>query len=64
MKDGELRFAGFRYTSDYPGAQPEGIARAVDWSNLLAPSLMASSSNPRKLWSGLPGQSNVTALNC
>jgi hypothetical protein len=39
MKDGELRFAGFRYTEQYPGAQPEGIARAIDWSNPARPKL-------------------------
>ena len=39
MKDGELRFAGYRYTAEYPGAQPKGVARAVDWSNPARPKL-------------------------
>lgn len=48
MKDGELRFAGFRYTTDYPGAQPEGIARAVDWSNPARPKLEGEFVKPKK----------------
>ena len=48
MKDGELRFAGFRYTSDYPGAQPEGIARAVDWTNPARHKLDGEFVKPKK----------------
>ena len=48
MKDGELRFAGFRYTSTYPGAQPEGVARAVDWSNPARPKLDNEYVKPKK----------------
>lgn len=48
MKDGELKFAGFRYTTDYPGAQPEGIARAVDWSNPARPKLDDEFVKPKK----------------
>ena len=48
MKDGELRFAGFRYTQDYPGAQPDGIARAVDWSNPSRPKLEGEFVKPKK----------------
>ena len=48
MKDGELRFAGFRYTSDYPGAQPEGIGRAVDWTNPARPKLDGEFVKPKK----------------
>ena len=48
MKDGELRFAGYRHTADYPGAQPEGVARAVDWSNPARPKLDNEYVKPKK----------------
>lgn len=48
MKDGELRFAGYRYTAEYPGAQPEGVARAVDWSNPARPKLDNEYVKPKK----------------
>ena len=33
MRNGELGFAGFKYVSEYPGKQPEGIARKVNWAS-------------------------------
>ena len=48
MKDGEFRFAGFRYTSDYPGSQPEGIACAMDWTNPARPKLDGECVKPKK----------------
>ena len=33
MRNGELGFGGFVYKSEYPGKQPENIARKVDWSS-------------------------------
>ena len=43
-----MTFAGFRYTEAYPGAQPEGIARAVDWSNPARPKLDDEFVKPKK----------------
>ena len=48
MKDGELKFGGFRYTAAYPGTQPDGIARAVDWSNPSRPKLDGEFVKPKK----------------
>lgn len=33
MRNGELTFGGFTYKSAYPGKQPEGIARKVNWAS-------------------------------
>ena len=33
MRNGELGFGGFKYVSSYPGKQPEGIARKVNWAS-------------------------------
>ena len=33
MRNGELGFGGFVYKSAYPGKQPEGIARKVNWAS-------------------------------
>ena len=39
MSDGELRLVGSRYAEAYPEAQPEGILRAIDFSNPSKPNL-------------------------
>ena len=66
IKDGEFRFAGFRYISDYPGAQPEGISRVVDWTNPARPKLLGEFVKHKKVrvWVALLGQPNVSVLNC
>ena len=33
IRNGELGFSGFKYVSEYPGEQPEGIARKVNWAS-------------------------------
>lgn len=38
----------FLYTTDYPGPHPEGIARAVDWSNPARPKLEGEFVKPNK----------------
>ncbi len=45
---GELKFAGWGYSKEYPGAVPPDAARAVDWSNPARPKLDNEFVKPRK----------------
>jgi len=45
---GELRFSGFRFSSEYPGAVPPSAARAVDWSSPSRPKIEDEFVKPRK----------------